>query len=79
MPSMECPECGTTLVQVKRTSAVSVGGFMSAIFFLIGIVAILFNAIAGLICLVIAAILAATRSKNDWLTCPKCHKDIVKL
>lgn len=79
MADMTCPKCDTTLVRVKRDPFMTTAGCLGIVLFFVGLASMLANPIFGLLFWVFAALVTMAGGKDEWLTCPKCKKDIVKL
>ena len=67
-----CPKCNVALVPTQVKKFMSVGGCLAIILFIIGVVALPFGVVPGLILMAIAIIVGAAGGKETVMVCPKC-------
>jgi len=71
---MKCPACDVDeMVVVQETKGFSLSGVLSAFLFLLGLVVLLANLIAGLLIIITSIIIGIFgRGKSNYLVCPSC-------
>jgi uncharacterized protein YbaR (Trm112 family) len=70
-----CPYCNARLVTATRKGGMGLTGVLARLLALIGVVALLFNWLAGGILLILAVLLGmAGKSTETVLTCPACGR-----
>lgn len=73
--AMACPRCNIALIPITRPVSVSLAGFFGIGFVLIGLVALLFNPVVGILTILVGvAISKFFRGSEVIMTCPKCHR-----
>lgn len=67
-----CPVCRIPLIGVTQKAKVSLGGIVGAFVVLIGLGAVLFNWIVGLLLILIGVIVSLARGSKTVMKCPQC-------
>lgn len=67
-----CKECNTVLVPTQVRKFASAGGCVGALLFLIGLVAIPFGVVPGLLLMGIGVAFSAVGGKKTVMVCPAC-------
>jgi len=70
--SAQCNQCGIARVPVTKKAAVSLSGILSVIGFIIGLIALLANVVAGLLIIIVSVIIGLSRREYTVMVCPGC-------
>jgi hypothetical protein len=68
----QLPECNVALVPTQVKKFMSGAGCLAIIFVVIGVIALPFGVIPGLILMAIGVVVGATAGKETLMVCPKC-------
>ncbi|MEJ0086868.1 MAG: hypothetical protein WDO72_14400 [Pseudomonadota bacterium] len=67
-----CPKCNVALVATQVRKFASVGGVLGAMLFVIGLCALPFGVIPGLLLMVFGVLLGSVGGKKTVMVCPSC-------
>src|SRR6266850_3208 len=60
-----CDSCNVALVPVEKKGSVSAGGIFGAIFFVVGLLVLLFNAVVGVLMMILGVIIGTVGRSKD--------------
>lgn len=70
---LSCSRCNAQLVPVQKRKAISIGGLISVVVFLVGLMAMLGNVIVGLVIMILALVIGMVGGgKKTVMVCAKC-------
>lgn len=69
-----CPDCGTAQVAVQKDKFVTLGGLLGVVIIFVGVATLIFNAIVGILVILLGLIMGLGGSKKTVLVCPACGR-----
>jgi len=75
-----CPKCNVALVAAQKKSSISIAGLIGVLLFIIGLITMLINIVAGILLMILALIISVFgRGSKTIMACPQCGKKGVAL
>ena len=68
-----CEKCNVALIQTTQKATISAAGIFGALFFIVGLFAMLFSVVTGIVIIVVALLVSVFgRSSTTTMVCPQC-------
>lgn len=74
--SKKCLKCNSEMVPVKKRK-VSVGGVLGALFFVLGIPALFYNPLFGMVMIIIGILISIAARPGTLMKCPDCGNKVL--
>ena len=70
-----CPVCNVALIATQKKRSLSVAGIIGALLFIIGLITMFVNVVAGILLMILALVISVVgRGSKTIMVCPQCGK-----